>query len=105
MLSAYTGEIVGGIAGALLLIIAAVVLVLYRNWKYEQALDSLLWKVNYKDIQIKEQKDETVAAKEEISAKCNSKVIVCFNVAVALILLFSRKFLFPIYFFMQLIAL
>ncbi|XP_050465647.1 guanylate cyclase 32E isoform X1 [Cataglyphis hispanica] len=71
--NSYTGEIVGGIAGALLLIIAAVVLVLYRNWKYEQALDSLLWKVNYKDIQIKEQKDETVAAKEEISAKCNSK--------------------------------
>ncbi|KAL6448488.1 hypothetical protein ACFW04_000413 [Cataglyphis niger] len=71
--NSYTGEIVGGIAGALLLIIAAVVLVLYRNWKYEQALDSLLWKVNYKDIQIKEQKDETIVTKEEISAKCNSK--------------------------------
>ncbi|XP_029677827.1 guanylate cyclase 32E-like [Formica exsecta] len=70
--NSYTGEIVGGIAGALLLIIAAVVLILYRNWKYEQALDSLLWKVNYKDIQIKEQKDETVGA-NETSVKCNSK--------------------------------
>ncbi|XP_070160139.1 guanylate cyclase 32E [Polyergus mexicanus] len=70
--NSYTGEIVGGIAGALLLIIAAVVLVLYRNWKYEQALDSLLWKVNYKDIQIKVQKDETVGA-NETSVKCNSK--------------------------------
>lgn len=97
-IAAYTGEIVGGIAGALLLIIAAVVLVLYRNWKYEQALDSLLWKVNYKDIQIKEQKDETVGA-NETSVKCNSKVIICFNVAVALIPLFSKKFLFPICFF------
>ncbi|XP_025074947.1 guanylate cyclase 32E [Pogonomyrmex barbatus] len=68
--NSHTGEIVGGIAGALLLIIAAVALILYRNWKYEQELDSLLWKVNYKDIQIKEQKDE---AANETPAKCNSK--------------------------------
>ncbi|XP_011686974.1 PREDICTED: guanylate cyclase 32E isoform X2 [Wasmannia auropunctata] len=69
--NSYTGEIMGGIVGALLLIIAAVFLILYRNWKYEQELDSLLWKVNYKDIQIKEQKDEMKAT--ETSAKCNSK--------------------------------
>lgn len=46
---------------------------LYRNWRYEQELDSLLWKVNYKDIQIKEQKDEA-AGVNEAPAKCNSKV-------------------------------
>lgn len=63
----------GGIAGGFLLIIAAVLLVLYRNWKYEQELDSLLWKVNYKDIQIKEQKDDS-AGVNEAPAKCNSKV-------------------------------
>ncbi|XP_025987101.2 guanylate cyclase 32E [Solenopsis invicta] len=68
--NSHTGEIIGGIAGALLFIIAAVVLILYRNWKYEQELDSLLWKVNYKDIQIKEQK-ETMGTDE--TAKCNSK--------------------------------
>ncbi|XP_011254353.1 guanylate cyclase 32E [Camponotus floridanus] len=68
----YTGEIVGGIVGGLLLIITAVSLILYKNWKYEQALDSLLWKVNYKDIQIKEQKNETIGA-NETPAKCNSK--------------------------------
>ncbi|KAJ8909843.1 hypothetical protein NQ315_002849 [Exocentrus adspersus] len=28
---------------------------LYRNWKYEQELDSLLWKVDFKDIQINEE--------------------------------------------------
>ncbi|XP_067205075.1 guanylate cyclase 32E [Linepithema humile] len=72
--NSYTGEIVGGIAGTLLLILAAVVLILYRNWKYEQELDSLLWKVNYKDIQIKEQKDETRAAEiNEAPIKYNSK--------------------------------
>lgn len=63
----------GGIAGGFLLIITAVLLVLYRNWKYEQELDSLLWKVNYKDIQIKEKKDESSAA-NEAPTKCNSKV-------------------------------
>ncbi|XP_012148117.1 guanylate cyclase 32E isoform X1 [Megachile rotundata] len=70
--TSHTGEIVGGIAGGFLLIIAAVLLVLYRNWKYEQELDSLLWKVNYKDIQIKEQKEESAAA-TEASTKCNTK--------------------------------
>ncbi|XP_043487729.1 guanylate cyclase 32E [Polistes fuscatus] len=68
----YMIEIVEGIAGGLLLIIIAVLLVLYRNWKYEQELDSLLWKVNYKDIQIKEAKDENATSKE-ISVKCNTK--------------------------------
>ncbi|XP_015172076.1 PREDICTED: guanylate cyclase 32E isoform X2 [Polistes dominula] len=68
----YMIEIVGGIGGGLLLIIIAVLLVLYRNWKYEQELDSLLWKVNYKEIQIKEAKDEN-ATSNEISVKCNSK--------------------------------
>jgi hypothetical protein len=27
-------------------------LIIYRNWRYEQELDSLLWKIDYKDIQI-----------------------------------------------------
>lgn len=74
--TAHTGEIVGGIAGTLLFIIVVAVLILYRNWKYEQELDSLLWKVNYKDIEIKEKRDETVGANEE-PAKCNSKVSAC----------------------------
>ncbi|XP_014478817.1 PREDICTED: guanylate cyclase 32E isoform X2 [Dinoponera quadriceps] len=68
----HTGEIVGGIVGGLAFIITAVVLILYRNWKYEQELDSLLWKVNYKDIQIKEQKKDETGA-NEAPAKCNSK--------------------------------
>lgn len=71
--AAHTAEIMGGIAGGFLLIIAAVMLVLYRNWKYEQELDSLLWKVNYKDIQIKEQKDESTVV-NEAPTKCNSRV-------------------------------
>ncbi|KAL1132652.1 hypothetical protein AAG570_010604 [Ranatra chinensis] len=48
----HTMEIAGGIAGAGLAIFILVALVLYRNWRYEQELDSLLWKVDYKEIQI-----------------------------------------------------
>lgn len=53
---------------------------LYRNWKYEQVLDSLLWKVQFKDIEIKEEKKEAVGVNEAL-AKCNPKVTVCLNVA------------------------
>jgi hypothetical protein len=51
---AHTGEIAAGVAGGLLLFLVVVLLVLYRNWRYEQELDSLLWKVDYRDIQINE---------------------------------------------------
>ncbi|KAJ8681433.1 hypothetical protein QAD02_017220, partial [Eretmocerus hayati] len=59
--NSHTGEIVGGIAGGLLLVVVAVSLMLYRNWRYEQELDSLLWKVNYRDIEIKEPNKSTIA--------------------------------------------
>jgi hypothetical protein len=32
-------------------------LVLYRNWRYEQELDSLLWKLDYRDIQMAEENE------------------------------------------------
>ena len=31
-----------------------VLLIIYRNWRYEQELDSLLWKIDFRDIQIPE---------------------------------------------------
>lgn len=91
-IAAYIGEIVGGIAGGLLFIIAVVALILYRNWKYEQELDMLLWKVNYKDIEIREKKDEMTGA-NEAPAKCNSKVSAWRSDVVALVS--SGKFSFP----------
>ncbi|CAH0555549.1 unnamed protein product [Brassicogethes aeneus] len=51
----HTMEITCGIAGSLGLIVLVISLVLYRNWRYEQELDSLLWKVDFKDIQINEE--------------------------------------------------
>ncbi|XP_046398146.1 uncharacterized protein LOC124164953, partial [Ischnura elegans] len=50
----YTAQIVASVAGGVALTLAIIGLVLYRNWRYEQALDSLLWKVDFKDIQMYE---------------------------------------------------
>lgn len=36
----------------MLLVVAVIGLIFYRNWRYEQELDSLLWKVDFRDIQI-----------------------------------------------------
>ncbi|KAL7287914.1 hypothetical protein TKK_0017974 [Trichogramma kaykai] len=81
----HTGEIIGGVAGGLLLVAGAVALVVYRNWRYEQELDSLLWKVNYKDIEIKDAKDAesatsgtaaTAGADQQQLLKCNNVSII-----------------------------
>ncbi|XP_013413758.1 guanylate cyclase 32E [Lingula anatina] len=50
----YTWEIVCGIAGGLLLLIIIISTVVYRNWRYEQELASLLWKIDFKDIMLKD---------------------------------------------------
>jgi guanylate cyclase, other len=48
----YAREISLGVASFILLILTIISLVLYRNYRYEQELDSLLWKIDYKDIQM-----------------------------------------------------
>lgn len=60
----HTGEITAAIAGGSLLLLGIVSLVLYRNWKYEQELDSLLWKVDYKEIQLHENEKESSGQKQ-----------------------------------------
>lgn len=60
----HTGEITAAIAGGSLLLLGIVSLVLYRNWKYEQELDSLLWKVDYKEIQLHENEKENNCQKQ-----------------------------------------
>ena len=37
---------------------------LYRNWRYEQELDSLLWKVDFKEIQMHENDKENSSQKQ-----------------------------------------
>ncbi|GFS74310.1 guanylate cyclase 32E [Trichonephila clavipes] len=43
-----------GVTGGLVVVLLIVILVAYKNWAYEQELDSLIWKIDYKDIQINE---------------------------------------------------
>lgn len=52
--SANKEEIAAGISGGIVLVMIIVLLIIYRNWRYEQELDSLLWKIDFRDIQIPE---------------------------------------------------
>lgn len=61
--AAHTAEILSIVAGTLLLVLAVISLVFYRNWKYEQELDSLLWKVDYKDIEINDTENGSTSSK------------------------------------------
>lgn len=60
----YTGEISAGIAGGALLLLGIVSLVLYRNWRYEQELDSLLWKIDFREVQVHENEREQQSLKQ-----------------------------------------
>ncbi|KAK9890919.1 hypothetical protein WA026_012260 [Henosepilachna vigintioctopunctata] len=51
----HTKEIVSGVTGGILIVMLVLLLAFYRNWRYEQELDSLIWKIDYKDIQINEE--------------------------------------------------
>ncbi|KAK9753768.1 Protein tyrosine and serine/threonine kinase [Popillia japonica] len=51
-ISAYSVEIITGVMGGIVVVMSVITFVLYRNWKYEQELDSLLWKVDFRDIQM-----------------------------------------------------
>lgn len=63
-MSGYTGEISAGIAGGALLLLGIISLVLYRNWRYEQELDSLLWKIDFREVQMHESEKETSSQKQ-----------------------------------------
>lgn len=52
ILAGHTMEIAGGVAGACAALIILILLVVYRNIRYEQELDSLLWKIDYREIEI-----------------------------------------------------
>ncbi|XP_077980630.1 speract receptor-like [Glandiceps talaboti] len=53
IIETHTSKIVGGVIGGICLVAIIVAAVIYRNWKYEQDLASLLWKIDFKDINIK----------------------------------------------------
>lgn len=50
--------------GAMLLIFCIISLILYRNWRYEQELDSLLWKIDFKELTVHEN-DKDLSEKKQ----------------------------------------
>ncbi|XP_023216984.1 guanylate cyclase 32E-like [Centruroides sculpturatus] len=52
-----------GITGGLAIGFLIFSLLIYRYWSYEQELDSLIWKIDYKDIQINEYTPTAVSGK------------------------------------------
>ncbi|KAL4241106.1 hypothetical protein ACF0H5_001884 [Mactra antiquata] len=59
----YTKEILAGVGGGLVLIVTVVGYLVYRNWKYENELASLLWKIDYRDIDFKDHFSGTMNSK------------------------------------------
>lgn len=60
----YAKEITGAIAGIILMILTVISLIFYRNWRYEQELDSLLWKIDFKDIQMHDNDSNGIQSKQ-----------------------------------------
>ncbi|XP_071497705.1 speract receptor-like isoform X1 [Diadema antillarum] len=60
-------QIASGVVGGIVFIICMVLIAVYRNWKYEQELASLLWKIDYSDIQTKRHNGSTMSAISKLS--------------------------------------
>ncbi|XP_070186172.1 guanylate cyclase 32E-like [Littorina saxatilis] len=48
----FVKEIALGVLGGVILVLAVIALVVYRNWRYEQEIDGLLWKIEFSCIQM-----------------------------------------------------
>lgn len=56
---AYTLEIALVVACTLLIAFMIVTSTLYQRWRYERQLDNLTWKIDFRDIQLRHENDDT----------------------------------------------
>lgn len=56
-LCAAAAEALGASAAAIALLTLVAALVAYRHWRYERQLDSLLWRIDYREVQELQQND------------------------------------------------
>ncbi|KAI8435121.1 hypothetical protein MSG28_003502 [Choristoneura fumiferana] len=68
----------GAAGGALVLLILAA-LALYRGWRYEQELDSLLWKIDFRDLQLPDKEQRANKLNSSATGNGNAMVIVSGN--------------------------
>ena len=47
-----SGEIAMGVVGGIAVVLSVVIILAYRNYRYEQELDSLLWKIDSAEIKV-----------------------------------------------------
>ena len=74
-------DIVMGVLGAVVLVILGVGSVFYRTWKYEQELDRVLWKIEYKDLQLEvmDTMTDRIHRARPITSQRNSQVSLSSN--------------------------
>ena len=51
-----SGEIAMGVVGGIAVVLSVVIIMAYRNYRYEQELDSLLWKIEASEIKVESDK-------------------------------------------------
>ncbi|XP_059054406.1 guanylate cyclase 32E [Achroia grisella] len=61
-----------GASGATLALLALAALALYRGWRYEQELDSLLWKIDFRDLHLPEDEQPTNKLNSSTGANMNT---------------------------------
>lgn len=71
----HTTEIASGVTGVIITCVVIISLIAYRNWRYEQELDNLLWKIDFREIQLsgangaKDDQDDSRKQKNTATAK------------------------------------
>lgn len=58
-----------GASGGTLALLALAALALYRGWRYEQELDSLLWKIDFRDLHLPDKEQRANKLSSKIAAR------------------------------------
>ncbi|XP_045785258.1 guanylate cyclase 32E isoform X2 [Maniola jurtina] len=61
-----------GASGGTLALLALAALALYRGWRYEQELDSLLWKIDFRDLHLPDEDQRTNKLSSSAGVNANS---------------------------------
>ncbi|CAH0720734.1 unnamed protein product, partial [Brenthis ino] len=65
-----------GASGGTLALLALAALALYRGWRYEQELDSLLWKIDFRDLHLPDEDQRTNKLNSSAGVNANSNNVV-----------------------------
>ncbi|XP_050344791.1 speract receptor isoform X2 [Nymphalis io] len=66
-----------GASGGTLALLALAALALYRGWRYEQELDSLLWKIDFRDLHLPDEDQRTNKLSSSAGVNTNSSNAIC----------------------------